>query len=385
MPLASPLAPTTDPGVIPEVSVAYMRKNTLEKVEIVSAMNLPESHWDIWESIRAESPHFRSPFFSAMFMKTAARLRRDAKIAIFRDEEKISGFLPFEESSKGLAMPLGGQFNDAHGVLCSPSNPITYTQLAATPELPDFRFHALDGILGTASPYVLGHCNSYLADLAAHPQGYVAFLEQERGTILKQRRKTKKLIKDLGPLRLDFDCHQESVLESLFQLKRDHYRRTHIFDILSVEWARQLIQDLWQLRGSECRGVLSALYAGKQLVAVHYGMLEREWLHYWFPTYDPTFHQYSPGTALFLEIARQAKSLGIEKIDMGYGEQPYKHKLTDSCKTMAFGLVTASPWRKWKEQVRLQSVQLMKQVPFKGQAKQLLRSVCPSWGRSKYE
>ncbi len=39
---------------------------------------------------------------------------------------------------------------------------------------------------------------SFLADLDAPPQGYVPFLEESRNTILKQKRKTKKMVRDLG-------------------------------------------------------------------------------------------------------------------------------------------------------------------------------------------
>ena len=59
-------------------------------------------------------------------------------------------------------------------------------------------------------------------------------------------------------------------------------------------------------------------------------MLENGLLHYSFPVYDPAYAKYSPGTALFVEIIRNAQRFGITCIDMGYGELPYKRRQTDA-------------------------------------------------------
>ncbi len=49
-------------------------------------------------------------------------------------------------------------------------------------------------------------------------------------------------------------------------------------------------------------------------------MIEGDLIHYWFPVYDTTYSYGSPGTILFLEIAKQAVDHGVKSIDFGYGE-----------------------------------------------------------------
>jgi CelD/BcsL family acetyltransferase involved in cellulose biosynthesis len=346
---------------------------------------LSREEWNQWDSFRTENRNLASPFFSREFIETAGKLRPTSQIAVLYQGDRLAGFLPFEYARNGQAIPLAGPFNDAHGVIGPMQHGIRYSELSNLADLPSMRFHAWDGNLEGAEPYILGYTNSYLADLTRYPEGYVTFLERERATIFKQQRKTKKMVRDLGPLRLDFDCRSELVLGQLLAMKRSHYQRTNIFDILSVPWAQQLLRDLWSQRSNACRGVLNALYAGDTLVAAHFGLREGKWLHYWFPTYDPEFHQYSPGTALFLEIARQSKELGISQIDMGYGEQPYKLKLTDTIRSMPFGILSNSRWPRWRERTHRGITRWLKRVPFKEEIKKTVRSYWPDLGRGHYE
>lgn len=352
------------------------------RLRVQSLEDLTASDWAQWRQLRASGTGLRSPFFSPEFIRTAAALRPQVEVAVVEEGDRILGYLPFERSVGNRAVPVAGAFNDAHGLIGSG---VDFRRLAGDPLMPEMSFHAWDGPLQGVDDFVLGYTRSYMANLGAHDEGYVAFLERERATILKQRRKTKKMVRDLGPLRLEFDCRSEEVFSRLVTLKREHYQRTNIFDILSVRWAQDLLSGLWYQSEAGCHGVLSALYAGKTLVAVHYGLREGDFLHYWFPTYDPEHHQYSPGTALFLEIARQAGDLGLTQIDMGYGEQAYKPKLTDEIRSMPYGLLSSSPWSRWRAKTKLSASAWIKRVPFKEEIKKSLRMYWPEFGRSKYE
>ncbi len=354
------------------------------KVETVPWSEFSKADWDAWEAVRAESPQYRSPFYSPRFSQAVAEAKGSVEVLTISRSGVPTAFLPYERTPQGMA-PVGGAFNDAHGVICSPLHPLDYRDLVEQGDLHSYFFHALDGVARGYEPYAFGSVKSFMADLTRHPKGYVAYLEETRGTIFKQRRKTKKMVKDLGPLRLDFDCRDRAVFETMIALKRAQYQRTYIFDILSVDWARQMMRDLWEDRTSACRGLLSCLYAGDTLVAVHYGMIEGDWLHYWFPTYEPCYHQYSPGTALFLEIARRSEQLGVSKIDMGYGEQGYKIKLTDTITEMPYGYFHRSRLRRGLKKSKLLACAALKQIPFKETAKKIVRSVWPGFGQAKYQ
>lgn len=354
-------------------------------VEVIPACELTQDLIERWESFRGSEPRLRSPFFSSRFTRVVGQVRPNAKVAIFSNEGQVSGFLPFESASRKTIEPIGKAFNDAHGLICEPTNPIGYCDAVAAIGVKAYRFHAMAGTGISDDRYILGHKPAFLADLEAHPEGYATFLESTRATIEKQRRKTKKMIKDLGPMRLELDCRDEVALQRLIELKREQYQRTFIFDILGVPWAKQMLRTLWEETHEPCRGLLSVLYAGDTMVAAHYGMIEDDWLHYWFPVYDTKYHVYSPGTAMFLEIARQAQARGVKKIDLGYGDQPYKHKFVDIITQMPYGCATACPITRVRERMRLSMLAGAKRLPGKPLLKRLVRSVWPKFGRAQFE
>lgn len=343
----------------------------------------------VWDRFRESSSCYRSPFFSRDFLLAVSRHRPNIRVGVCKRGGDAVAFLPFEETGRQQAIPFASAFNDAHGVLTPPNQSIDFTTFLGKLGLRSYRFHALATGANGFESGCLGYRKSYLANLRKYDHRYVEYLEKTRGTIFKQRRKTKKMIRDLGPLRLEFDDRSHHSFDATIAQKRDQYQRTNIFDILSVNWAREFMRDLWQNTtpnsGTGCRGLLSCLYAGDTLVASHYGILEGDWLHYWFPTYHIRWHQYSPGTALFLEIARQSRDLGIDTIDMGYGEQPYKTKLTETISLMPYGIVTDSNWLYAKEKLKLNFESRIKKLPFKETAKVCLRRVYPSFGKSRYE
>jgi CelD/BcsL family acetyltransferase involved in cellulose biosynthesis len=92
---------------------------------------------------------------------------------------------------------------------------------------------------------------------------------------------------------------------------------------------------------TEFAGMLSALYAGGELVAAHMGMRSRTCWHYWYPAFDPRLARYQPGLVLLLEMARHAADLGVTRIDLGAGDEHYKVRLANASDLVARGRVEA--------------------------------------------
>lgn len=131
-------------------------------------------------------------------------------------------------------------------------------------------------------------------------------------------------------------------------------------------------------------GILSVLYAGSIPVVLHYGMIERDLLHYWFPAYDPTYAYGSPGTQLFLEVARAAASQGVVAIDMGYGEQAYKHKLASTITEMSCGMMDTSRLRCAMYASSLELREKLKHLKLREKLKPLVRKLMPGIGKNSY-
>jgi CelD/BcsL family acetyltransferase involved in cellulose biosynthesis len=101
-------------------------------------------------------------------------------------------------------------------------------------------------------------------------------------------------------------------------------------DFFAYPWTRELIEHIAQAKEPHFAGALSALYAGDELVAAHFGMYsERAW-HWWFPVYEHAFAKYSPGALLLLRVAEEAAGRGLELLDLGKGDDAYKSSFSNT-------------------------------------------------------
>lgn len=90
-------------------------------------------------------------------------------------------------------------------------------------------------------------------------------------------------------------------------------------------------------------GMLSSAYVGDRLAAVHFGMRSHTTWHWWFPTYDPKLDKFSPGLILLLELARRAPDFGLDRIDLGRGDERYKASFASATTPLCEGSVER-PW-----------------------------------------
>ncbi len=80
-------------------------------------------------------------------------------------------------------------------------------------------------------------------------------------------------------------------------------------------------------------------------------------------------------------MASQAPQLGIRKIDLGYGDHDFKHKIADTVTEVPFGLVTSSRLRFHAELVSSRAQQWVRSLPGKQKIKRMIRWVSPSIDR----
>mgnify|MGYP002131291180 CR=1 FL=1 len=93
------------------------------------------------------------------------------------------------------------------------------------------------------------------------------------------------------------------MFETVLRLKSRQCRRTGVADFFGWDWARTLVEQVWQDESPDCAGRLSALYAGDTLVAAHLGMRSPQAWHWWFPVYASAHAAHSPGALLLPQAA----------------------------------------------------------------------------------
>ncbi len=363
---------------------ATITANSSITIDCVPACDFDSTLRAEWDAIRDSSTAFRSPFFSHTFIDAVGRVAPNNQTAIARQGGKVVGVLPFQRSKKNTAQPVALGVNDAHAMLAPADSKVATTDLLKAAGMRSYLFHAAPIDAPDIKRYEVGRTRAFLADLTVDPRGYEHYLKHNRDTIDRQGQKTRKLIRTKGPLRLEYDCRDPKMLDYLIELKGQQYRRTQIYDLLSVDWIQRLLHDLLRNQDAPVRGLLSVLYAGDDPVAMHFGMQERDLIHYWFPVYDTQYSYGSPGTVLFLEIAKQAADKGIRAIDFGYGELPYKYKVTNVVTEMSFGLIDSSPMRRAAYRTCVAIVSQMKKPWIKERLKPIMRVLMPNFGEHRY-
>src|SRR6266581_3264291 len=106
--------------------------------------------------------------------------------------------------------------------------------------------------------------------------------------------------------------------------------------------AWRILEELTTEPGDDCRALLSVLSAGERTVALFFGLIAHGGLSSWFPTYDRELSRFSPGRMMWQPLAEQAASRGITRLDLGYGQDPYKFGLANASYLVAGGAVWAS-------------------------------------------
>lgn len=355
--------------------------------ELLGAGAIPDSIWKSWTEFQAQDPKFASPYFFPEFTQAVMKVRDDVEVALFRDaNQSIVGVLPFQRVNQLHGEPVGGRLNDVHGLIGCPELDDLIDvgsigdQLLKPIGLSSIGFHAGRGDDPVLKPFQFRQLESHYLDISQGWDTYYAWAKKNSSTIKRHGQKSRALARDFGEVRFEFQSADADVLEQLIGLKRKKYQRTKTFDILSVDWASNLLREIHQVRGGRFQGILSAIWAGDHLVAAHIGMLTDTMLHYWFPVFDPKFSKYSPGTELLLRVAQQASSMGIEKLDLGYGDDPYKFRFANATESVHCGLVTTSSTRFQMAKARYVWRQRLKQIPMKPMVKRLLRKVYPGFG-----
>ncbi len=336
---------------------------------------------EAWQSIRSVNSNLRSPYFSPQFAAAILEAGLKIEIAVQRRQGEIVAIWPFQRKSRSIAAPIGGGLNDSHGVIIEPDTTPDWPSLLDLGRITRYDFHSAPK--NQVQEFALGSEPSFAVNLSNLDENYEAYLSSRRYTIRRQPQKTRKLARALGPLRLEFDCRDPKLLETILNWKSQHYRRTNILDIFEIPWVRKLMFNL-HAAPSDLRGQLSVLFAGSTPVAGHFGIREGDLLHYWYPTYDQRQRATSPGTQLFLEIANAAPKHGVNVIDFGYGDQAYKQILCNSRTESKTGTVTYSPVSKISFLAAAAARKMVKKLWFKEQGKALVRCIVPQLGRRHF-
>ena len=159
-------------------------------------------------------------------------------------------------------------------------------------------------------PYFQATVESPFIDLHDGFDGFVQQCARSGSDLVKSiAQKTRKMSREIAPMRFEAHRQDRSALDRLFAWKAAQRERTGTFDVLSTPWMRNVAARLLDTTTETFAGLLSVLYAGDQVAAVHLGMRSDTVWHRWFAAYNHDLQRYSPGLINLLEMVRAAPGL----------------------------------------------------------------------------
>lgn len=310
------------------------------RATVVHPGELGPSEELLWREFTRQ-PSLGSPFLSWPFTQTIGRVRGDARVAVFDSGSGASGFLAFQIRPDRSGDPIGATICDAQALIAPPSWMFDAHQLVAAAGLRRWSF---DHLTVEQAPFLVFHRRRHRSPIVDLRGGHEAFIQEVRAhskdLLTQVGRRRRKLEREVGPIRFEWHSSQlDADMRTLQGWKSEQYERGGTWDRFAAPWIAETLDLLARSGDPSCRGLLSSLRAGDQLVAAHFGLLGDDRLSWWFPAYDPDFGRYSPGLILLLELIAEAAARNVPLVDLGRGEHDYKLRITTRFYEVAEGEV----------------------------------------------
>ena len=308
-----------------------------------------------WHAMQRGDLALANPFLSPEFARAVGHQRTNARVARLTvptpEGPHPVGFFPFERHALGSGKPIGSGFCDYQGLIHEPGLDWDPMELLRACDLAIWEYDHLAA--GQTRFENAGTHRARAASPIIEVNGDLsAYLERRRRAFLKEvRQKERRLTRELGPVRLVFHAPEPALLDTLIRWKAAQLEAKGLrHNLLSQDWFQAILRELLDLSSESCSGVLAALYAGEEVVALRYALRSRQVLADWFPAYDTRFSRCSPGLVLYLKVTEAAQEHGIARIDLGKGTEPFKQDLKTAELAVTEGYVArhtakAALWR----------------------------------------
>lgn len=310
------------------------------RVHVMPPAALTGDLLSVWRSHQAVDPNLRGPFFSPEYVQIAGAVLPEVTVAVIEQPGHLPAFLPFFRDRAGVARPVGSRACDFSGIIAAPSFTWSPEAVIRACGLAGWDFTNVISPQPAMEPYVRAFADSPYVDLS---RGFDAFAK-ERGRagselVRQVGQKTRKLEREVAQMRFEPHAVDRHALACLYAWKAAQRERTGTFDVLSTPWMRQMVDRLLAINDPTFAGLLSVVYAGDQVAAVHLGMRSATVWHYWFAAYNRELQVYSPGLIILLEMVRSAPKLGVNMMTLGIGDEAYKLRFATGAVTVGAGSV----------------------------------------------
>ena len=320
------------------------------KISVIPATELDAALIEKWKVIQTGNSALQSPYYCPEFTQSVSQCGRDVKIAVMESAGGVSGFFPYEHDRRCQLQPVGGGLNDYHGAITALGLDWSPLQLLKAAGRRYFAFNHMPMSQAVFLPHIRFPHVSPVMELQGGWKQYgqrlaIAQNKSTPGIFAAVRYSTKRIEREVGPLRFEIRERNPAVLEAVMRLKAEQRVRmgSDGEDPFTQPWIRELLSNFFDRQDVSFRGSLCALYAGDKLVACHFGLQALGTLHYWFPVYETAYATYQPGLIMLMRLAEQGSQEGLDLIDLGRGLQDYKTRFCTKSVALGEGAVSRPP------------------------------------------
>jgi len=314
------------------------------KMSVIEARKLTPDHVSAWRLLQRADSAVDSPWMHPELTIAVAESQDNIEVTVLDDGGEYVGFFPFCRGPRNVGQPVAACLADVHGLVVRADVDWSATELLRASRLTAWHF---DHLIASQRPFESYHSlveDSFYMDLSEGFEAYQNERKQAGSSVISEsRRKSRKISREVGELRFEMHTTENDVFAALIDWKRQQLHQQNYLDVFEFDWVVELMQRLRVTDQEGCRGILSALYAGDQLVAVQLGLRNEHVFSGAIPTFNAEMAKYSPGLLLHMELAKQAAELGIRRVDLGRGYNRMKASLMSGAFPVAVGTVDVRP------------------------------------------
>jgi len=346
------------------------------KINTIAGDRLTPDHISAWSRLQRADAAVDSPFFRPEYTSIVSKFRDDIEVAVLEENGEYVGFFPFQKVKRNVGRAVAWRLSDFHGLIIKKGVALDAKTLMRNSGLSTWHFDHLVTSQKPFQPYHTRVEDSAYMDLR---EGYEVYKNQRRqagsSTILQGMRKSRKIAREIGPLRFDWHTTDSSVFEALLTWKRIHLKHSPSLDIFRFKWVIDILQSIRFIQTEKFAAMLSTLYAGDHLISVHLGLRSYHVFSSWIPSYDPDYKKYSPGLIHHIEMAKKAAEVGIKRIDLGRGNTQLMKSLCSGVNPVAIGSVDLHPIKRILRTGWYRTRDLIHATPLRGMPLRIYRDL----------
>ncbi len=302
--------------------------------EIFKADDLSAQDRALWIGL-LESGSYGSPLLHPDFACLVAACRRDVRIIKSRDAHGRSAFLAVHKRPFGVARPIGSTFSDYHALIAEPGFSAGLETCLSDTGIRSFHsFNLIEAGASEAQGW------SAVCKPEQNPQDDFARAHSKRAKQL--RRLNRKLANEQGEVTLIMDDQRPGSFEALRGWKAGQFKASARHDVLKPAWAAQLLNTLRAGPGGQISGYLVSLNVDGNAIAAEFGPRWNGVFHPWLAAYDPEFSRYSPGHLLVHGLLGQMAQAGLDRYDLGPGDEAHKNLFANTNVGLTSGRIYAA-------------------------------------------